>query len=307
LALQRAGFEHWAYHYAERAVHLLPSELWLCERLADTAFGWFGSFDGALLADSVPGVWTQALLVNAAMWEARHDDLARLIDDPILADTDDLRAQVIYTYGLALVEGFDIARDRFTTLLLEARAQDDAKVAANLAVLVEPESARALTEAGVKDGQIMPRRGQGFEALAEIIMSGGTAGVEDMRDYLSRVPRPAALMAYFNIDAPILRSAHPDDASLHNALDQLAAFAQAQMRRALDTPLSDELAEQRGQHASDLACDLLAVSLAETAHDRRAAAGVLERIDVSGLGTGADLARRGVAQWRERLHAAKRR
>jgi hypothetical protein len=90
LALQRAGFEHWAYHYAERAVHLLPSGLWLCERLADTAFGWFGSFD-------------EALLVNAAMGEARHDDLARLIDDPILADTDDLRAQVIYTYGLALV------------------------------------------------------------------------------------------------------------------------------------------------------------------------------------------------------------
>ena len=43
-----------------------------------------------------------------------------------------------------------------------------------------------------------------------------------MRDYLSRVPRPAALMAYFNIDAPVLISAHRDSASLHETLRVLA-------------------------------------------------------------------------------------
>jgi hypothetical protein len=118
LALQRAGFDHWAHHYAERAVELLPSELWLRERLADTGFGWNGPFDEELLADSGASAWTQALLANAAMWEARRDDLARLIADPILAETDDVRAQVIYAYGVALVRGFDAARDRLTKLRL---------------------------------------------------------------------------------------------------------------------------------------------------------------------------------------------
>jgi glyoxalase/bleomycin resistance protein/dioxygenase superfamily protein len=57
------------------------------------------------------------------------------------------------------------------------------------------------------------------------------AAVEDMRNCLARVLRPAALMAYVTIDAPVLRSACPDPPSLHNALDELAAFAREQMPR----------------------------------------------------------------------------
>ena len=306
LALQRAGFDHLAYHYAERAVQLLPTELWLCERLADTGFGWYGTFEEKLLAASAPGVWTQALLTNAAMWEARHDDLARLLDDPALAETDDLRAQVIHAYAVALVQGFDAARGPFTTLLREAAAQNDAIVAADLAVLVEPESARALAANGANDGQITPLRAAGFEALADIVISGGSAGVDDMRDYLSRVPRPAALMAYFNIDAPVLISAHPDSASLHEALASLADFARGQTRRTLETPLFDETVDQRGDPVHDLACHLLTVGLVEASDGPEAAAVALDRVDLGALRTGSELAQRGLEQWRERLVADQR-
>jgi hypothetical protein len=108
-------------------------------------------------------------------------------------------------------------------------------------------------------------------------MSGGVAGAEDMRDYLAGVPRPAALMAYVNIDAPVLWLAYPDQPSLHNALDEFAAFAGTQMPRTLETPLADETAEQRGRHVADLVCDLLEVSLTQAAQGPRSAAAELDR------------------------------
>jgi hypothetical protein len=113
-------------------------------------------------------------------------------------------------------------------------------------------------------------------------------------------------MAYFNIDAPVLRSAYPDQPSLHNALDELTAFAREQMPRTLATPLSDETDEQRGQPNADLVCDLLEVSVTEAEKGPRAAAVAFERVDFGVLRTGANLARRGLAQWRERLLADER-
>jgi hypothetical protein len=135
------------------------------------------------------------------------------------------------------------------------------------------------------------------------VASGGSSGGTAMRDYLSRVPRPAALLAYFNIDAPVLTSAYPDQPSLCEVLDELAAFAREQVPRALETPLLDETVELRGQPVHNLVCDLLVVGLTEAGHGARAAAEALDRVDLSAIRTAPELARRGGAQWRQRLLA----
>jgi hypothetical protein len=86
-------------------------------------------------------------------------------------------------------------------------------------------------------------------------------------------------------------------------LDELAAFARDQVPRALETPLLDETVELRGEPVHNLVCDLLVVSLTEAGHGPRAAAEELDRVDVSAIRTGTELAGRGIAQWRERLVA----